>query len=114
MLACRDCNAAKADMPFLAFLLAATADPRWRPGIPTLLDFRDLDLTALSPTEVQELAELHRPHAEMLRHTRIAVLVTRSVDYGIVRMWEAFTDDLGLAHAPFYELETAEAWLAEG
>lgn len=101
-----------AEVPgFIAYLLAAVDHPAWRPGIPALMDFRDLDVGRLSGTDIQRLADLHAPYAEMLAQGRIAVLVARPVEFGMVRMWQAFVHHMHLAHGVFYSLEEAEAWL---
>lgn len=96
---------------FIAYLLAAVDHPAWRPGIPALMDFRDLDVGPLTSADIQRLADLHAPYAEVLAQGRIAVLVSRPVEYGIVRMWQAFVNHMHLAHGVFYTLEEAEAWL---
>jgi len=96
---------------FLAYLQEAVKQPGWYPEIPALMDFRQLDVSCLSPADIVQLAELHLPYADTLARSRIAVLVSRPVDYGVVRMWEALVHQMNLAHAVFYSLAEAEAWL---
>jgi hypothetical protein len=96
---------------FIDYLLEAAATPGWRPGIPALLDLRDLEAGHLTSGDIQRLAELHEPYADIMAHGRIAVLVARPLDFGIVRMWESFVHKMNLAHSVFYTLQEAEDWL---
>lgn len=98
---------------FIAFLLEAVAHPVWRPDIPALMDFRNLDIGALSSAEMQQLADLHRPHTKEIATGRLAVVVAKPVDYGMVRMWGAFVHQMNLTHDVFYTLEEADAWLLD-
>lgn len=96
---------------FVAYLLEAVDQPAWHPGIPALMDFRNLDIGCLNAADARQLADLYRPYAKILAAARIAVVVTRPVDFGMVRMWESLVHQMHLTHEVFYRLEEAEAWL---
>jgi len=96
---------------FIAYLLEAVAHPSWRPDIPALMDFRNLDIGTLGSADMQRLADLHRPHTHEMAAGRIAVVVTKPEAYGMVRMWESFAHQMHLTHNVFYALEEAEDWL---
>ena len=100
--------------PFQDFLQKALEHPDFRPGMQVCLDLRRLDSGALTMNDVQRLADLHKPHAEALASVRIAVVVTRSLDYEAVRLWEALVHEPHLAHDVFFSLEEAESWLQGG
>ena len=96
---------------FIACCQEAGRDSRWQSNVSVVLDLRDLDMAALDQGDILHLVEVHKPHATRLANNRIAVLVSRPVAYGLVRMWMGFTQDLEHAHGVFYRMEEAETWL---
>jgi hypothetical protein len=98
---------------FIAYLLEAVNHPAWRPGIPALMDFRDLDIGRLGAADAWQVADQHQPYAKILAAAPIAVVVSRPVDFGMVRMWESLVHQMHLAHEVFYAMAEAEAWLQD-
>lgn len=98
---------------FAKFLIEAVEHPSWRSGIPVLLDFRTLELAHLTSAQVIQIALEQRPHADKIAASPIAVLVSRTVDFGVVRMWQAHSSDMNLTHEAFYSVEEAKGWLRE-
>ena len=88
---------------------------------PVLVDHRDLDLSSLQKAEVDafrryvsELLSSYRlqPGAPT---PRLATLVARTLDFGIVRQWEIPLDGVvPLQHRAFLDLQAAERWLTAG
>jgi hypothetical protein len=95
----------------MALLVRATEPPDWRPGIHVLLDFRALAISALTMADIRQLADHHRPYGKILAASRIAVVVSRPVDFGLVRMWGTLVHDLNLTHEVFYGEAEALHWL---
>lgn len=95
---------------------AVLAHKSWRPGIPTLCDFRRLNIFKLSAQDIEQLVEVHRRYSRLLHEhpAPIAVVVAKIVDYGMVRMWELFANDMFPLFRPFLRMEDALEWLKAG
>ena len=93
-----------------AYYAALAADPAVRPGLAVLADCRDVT-TGPSFTEMVAIANAKGLLPDDLRPTRAAVLVSRSLIFGIVRQFAALADRVGIRVMPFYESEEAHAWL---
>jgi hypothetical protein len=86
---------------------------------PVLVDHRDLDLSTMLKADIdafrryvaEQLATLRRePHAAA---PRLATLVSRTLDFGIVRQWEIpLEDELPMRHRAFLDRDAAVAWLS--
>ncbi len=98
----------------LAIVSDAMKIPGWRPDLAALLDFRGLDIGTLRQGDILRLADEYRPFTGLIGAAPIAVLVSRQLDYGLVRMWEALVEGMNLPHGVFYEEGEAEAWLRGG
>lgn len=93
------------------YIRQAVMDPRWKPGTPCLMDFKELDLATFPMEHLRSLVQRERPFADRIGAAKIAILVTRPVDFGIARMWESFSQDLGQTRQVFYDMDEALAWL---
>jgi hypothetical protein len=96
---------------FREYLEGVLSDPAWTPGTAALIDFRDLRLEHLSFRDVEEIVELHVPHVTRIGNSPMAVVVSRPVDFGLVRMWESLAADMFPLHSVFYEVDEALSWL---
>lgn len=96
---------------FREYLEGVLSDPSWEPGTAALLDFRDLRLEHLSFREVEEIVALHVPHVTRIGNSPMAVVVSRPVDFGLVRMWESLAADMFPMHSVFYEVDETLTWL---
>jgi hypothetical protein len=96
---------------FVDYLTQALADPRWKPQIQVLLDFRELDLATVSSDDMRRLVSFQRPLKESLSPGKLALVVGRPVDFGMARMWEVLSSEIGLTQGVFYSLEEAFDWL---
>jgi hypothetical protein len=88
-------------------------DSRWRPGMRLLTDHRELDWSALSPSDLRERVDTVLRERERLGPARLAVVVGRKLEYGFQRMMMAYSEEqrgdteIGV----FYTVEDARAWL---
>lgn len=90
------------------------AHPQYRPGIPKLWDARNGDLSKLTRAEFRSIARAGRLSGLPKRGSRVAVLVTKTVDFGIARMFELSEGyDRVDAMRVFRDHAAAIAWLAE-
>lgn len=88
----------------------------WRPGIPTLCDFRRLNIFKLSAADIKQLVDVHRKYSRLLQEhpAPIAVVVAKALDYGLVRMWELLANDMFPVFKVFLRMEEALEWLRAG
>ena len=97
---------------FKGYLETIASSPDWNPETTKIFcDFRDLQLSMITPEFMDQLIRLH---AELF-HGRIgnqtAIAVSHSADYGMVRRWEIYTNDFYPKQAIFYTPDDAINWL---
>jgi hypothetical protein len=97
---------------FKGYFLEALAHPSFRPNLPVLLDFRQLNAAALSANDLKELVAFQSQARSGVQNSPIAVLVERPVDFGVARMWEVISEGLFKYKHVFYDADAANAWLA--
>jgi hypothetical protein len=99
---------------FLAYAAEILALPGWRPGTRILDDFRELDLGALSATEIRSIADFHIEHSSEIGRGQAAIVTGGPVAFGMARMWQAFAQrGLSLETRVFSSMDLASSWLAE-
>jgi len=96
---------------FRAALLEVVANPMFQAGYRILVDSSELDYT---PTveETHQFAQFHSAN-NSLRSSKVAVVVAKTVDYGMANMFAILC---GLKDSPvrsFQSSAEAEKWLAE-
>lgn len=87
--------------------------PRWRPGMSLLADFRRADASQLSSEDVQTYVQYSRQFSEKMVGTRVATVADKPLNFGMIRVWEAYASIEGsvLEYRLFKTVEEAEAWL---
>lgn len=101
---------ADADLDFSASTEAIrqlALNPKLKRGMRLVLDLREASLV-LSSEETENLARLH---ADLLCGHRMALLVSRPVDFGVVRMMAAYASIDGAAIMPLHDEAEALEWL---
>lgn len=66
--------------------------PHWEPGGKLLVDHSELNAGPITVDEVRVLADKVTQVRERFGHARCAHLVARSLEFGLVRMWEAYVE----------------------
>jgi len=87
--------------------------PAWYPGTTVLCDFRELMIKNLSGNEIRSIVNVHKPYMNRIGNSKVAVVVSRRVDFGLVRMWEILAEDIFPQHRGFYTIEEALKWINE-
>lgn len=97
---------------FRDILLKAVADPSFRVGYGILVDARSLDYT---PTidETKQFTEFHISN-DTLKRSKVAVVVTKVVDYGMANMFSTLCEMKGATVRSFQSVTEAECWLTQG
>jgi hypothetical protein len=100
---------------FMTLIEAAVTDPRWHPDIPVLCDLRKLDAYLASEDNVihlaHMLADVHNRHASDFISHPVAIIVSQPANFGMVRMWQAYANDIYPRSNVFYEVDSAMTWL---
>ncbi len=95
----------------MATLRELFADPRFLPGMGIVWDLRSGAVDRrLSGTGIQALRAFVASRTEARGRGRLAIVVSRDVDYGVGRMFEAYTDGLGIERCVFRDSDEAVCW----
>jgi hypothetical protein len=86
------------------------ADPCFRPGMPALIDCRRVQ-SLFSISDLRKVAADVRSRPEMSVPGRAAVLASSNLVYGLLRMYEVFSDGDPVEIRVFRKPEEAMAWL---
>jgi hypothetical protein len=92
-----------------AAMLAALADPSYRPGFGFLIDRRGADIT--TPDFVRRVVAFNLEHRVELGGGRRAVVVGSVSDFGMGRMYATLSEMGGVTAATFLSHEQARRWL---
>ena len=92
---------------------AAVADSGYRMGMVRLWDFRDADLSVLDTSTIAMMAQHSTKFPPGINDVKVAFVASRKLEFGLSRMFEAFSADAKTKIAVFYAMAEAEAWLAE-
>ena len=99
---------------FHAYLSEFLDDPKWQPGMDSLVDLRDLDFADLRSAQIRALVDAQVRNKVKRGGGRAAIVVSREVAYGLVRMYAAYADQrVALRPRVFRSYEEAHAWLDE-
>jgi hypothetical protein len=96
-----------------AWLAELVGDPRWRPGMKTLVDGTGLEPATFAATDVRAVAATTVCQDESWGAGCSAVVVSNDVIYGLLRVWQAVTAEMEWQTDIFYTHEEALAWLAD-
>ena len=93
---------------------AAVAHPQYTPGMGRLWDFRDADLSQLTTAAIESMTRHSQQFPPGINDVKVAFVATRGLEFGLARMFEAYSTDTRVAVSVFYSLEEAEDWMAGG
>ena len=86
-------------------------DPRFRPGMPGLIDCRRVRSSFFSILDLRRTAEESKKRPQMQVPARAAVLASSNLIYGLLRMYEVFNEGNPSETRVFRKPEEAIAWL---
>ena len=89
-----------------------TTAPDFRPGADIVWDFRKAESQDLSPDRLRDMVSFVAG-IQSVRGTdyKVAIVVARNVDFGLARMYEAFSDELPCELRVFMDPADADAWI---
>jgi hypothetical protein len=98
----------------LAWLAELVGDERWHAGMRTLVDMTTITIDdSFGGTQVQEVAMPTVAEDDVWGAGCSAVLVSTPAVYGVIRMWQAYTEHMAWQTGVFYDRDEALAWLAD-
>lgn len=86
------------------------ADPAFRPGMPKLCDFRQLEFD-LPVDEIEQIYSLMQELAEEFGDSRIAIVPAGDLEFGLARMFGMISSQARFETQVFRDMERARAWL---
>ena len=99
---------------FDELLTAIVESPNWITGSKQLVDHRKLKPEKLTPDDVQRIGDIVKSHAEKLGNGRCAFVVSNTLGYGLIRMYDCLGgDDVHQESAVFYTVDEAVKWLTD-
>ena len=92
-------------------IIKTWSDPVFQSTARGLWDLRNADLSGISAAELRTVADLEENRRPDLPRSRIALVVSREVDFGMLRMLEAFLPESTLDYHVFRDFDDAWHWL---
>jgi hypothetical protein len=96
-----------------AWLAELVGDPRWRPGMKTLVDGTELTSVGFAGADVWKVAQSTVRNEDSWGAGFSAVVVDNPTIYGLLRIWQTATMDMEWQTDIFYSREEALDWLTE-
>lgn len=93
-----------------AYLDTVVKDPLFRPGMPSIVDCRGVK-SLFSISDLRKTAADTRSHPEMSVPGRVAVIASSNLVYGLLRMYEVFSEGQPVRIRVFRQPEEATAWV---
>lgn len=98
---------------FLPRIMELLENPDFHPGMGTIFDVRDLDMSRLTAEEMKSLGEINRMVAERRGKARVAIVASTDLGYGMSRMYKVLGEVPNLEMAVFRDPVEAELWITE-
>lgn len=98
---------------WVGFADAILTDPRWKPGMSLLSDIRKADLSEFTFDDMQQYVTHVLTYERETVGTRVATVVATSLNFGVIRMWDAQAEiqQTPVQNRVFQSMDEAEAWL---
>lgn len=87
--------------------------PDYKPGMNELTDMRD-HFHQTTGEDVRKITEAIKEHSGFTGSVKLAVVVSRTVSYGLTRMLQMLLEETPWEVTIFEKLEEAEGWLEDG
>ena len=94
-----------------AYLRSLSKDPRYRPPMNKLVDFRECRGYALTREEAEKFAGLNRELSTAFSNEKCAIVAPGDLEFGMSRVHEMYTTGSGLDITVFRRFQDALAWL---
>jgi len=96
----------------VAFLQDIVEHPEWRAGMSILLDHRKLNIHEITQSGVGIVSRFFQSISRQLGDGKLALVMSRDVDFGIARAWQTITaDNAEMDIFVFRDFDRAVTWL---
>lgn len=96
----------------IAFHYEFLADPRWKPGMNILCDFRELLADHFDKNDIHSISSLVEGSSDKIGDGRMAVAQPEITSYGLTRMFEIITEGkTSLSIMVFRSYDEALLWI---
>jgi hypothetical protein len=93
-------------------LVKMLQDPDFKKGMDALWDFRTVKSANSETAEIREIVSFVRANQEKRgTNYRVALVVSTDIDFGLARMFEAYSHELPFDIQIFKDIKDAERWL---
>ena len=87
-------------------------DPDFKEGMDALGDFRTVHSANSETADIREIVSFVRANQKKRgSNYRVALVVSRDIDFGLARMFEAYSQELPFDIQIFKDIKDAEQWL---
>ena len=95
----------------VAHLKSLSEDPRYRPPMNKLVDFRKCRKYDLTREQAEKFATLNRELSDFFLNEKCAIVAPGDLEYGMSRVHEMYTSGSGLDIQVFRKMPDALDWL---
>ena len=85
--------------------------PNFKPGLPSIWDLRETDVSAFSLDNIQSLIAINRKYQKERGNAYIAIVAPDDLSFGLSRMYEMLDNAPHLRINVFRDLALAEKWI---
>jgi hypothetical protein len=68
-------------------------NPKWKPGMNIIADFREIDVKGMNVREVYEAKNLHVQYNDLAGEGKIATILSSNLAYGFSRVYQSITSE---------------------
>ena len=68
-----------------------TGNPKWKPGMDVIADFREVDVRGINVKEIYEAKNLHVLYNDKAGEGKIATILSSNLAYGLSRVYQAIS-----------------------
>lgn len=87
-------------------------DPKWKPGMNVIADFRDVDVKGVNVKEIYEAKNLHVLYNDIAGEGKIATILSSNLAYGFTRVYQAISSThVKSKIMPFMDYENGIDWI---
>lgn len=87
-------------------------DPKWKPGMNAIADFREVDVRGVNVYEIYEAKNLHIQYNDIAGEGKIAMILGSNLAYGFSRIYQSIAGkDVKSRIMTFREYENGIDWI---
>ena len=97
-----------------SFIISLLEHDKWSPGSKIIVDYTECNLGNLTVDNIYQITQINHEVSTLLGDSKCAHIVSRDIEYGMVRMWEALVEDKwSVTEHVFRTREEALSWITQ-